>query len=1099
MKKITFILILLMAVPAVLAINPSTYENFDYEHGVAAYSAYFRNNTNTGHPIRIEHAGYFFEYDISGSNLQYHGKPGQPAVTDTLGGGASSNTLDTQLRYSGDTIYYDDAFSYTNITYELMDTQIKETFILQQIPNLKTEYDYLEYTGHVYFNRSLQICDDLKCYVPSGTEDNFNTTGKIYFKSISNYSNETQFMLKEPIIRDSAGQETRGIYFVYGSDAQMRFDLRIPVSWLATASYPVYIDPTYDVTGCTENSTHIYCNSTMTGTYIHTDKIIDIDGASWSHAFSISGDNYVWINSSTKVIIRNNANIDMYGNQINTDPANIWLVVRAPDVDISGGSTILHTHGGAAAWPSSNPSGAGAGSAYIQIDAVNLTFRDGLISTQGGSGYSSDGNNGHGPGAGTILIYSPNINISNSAMISSTAGSHGGECTHGEGGGSAYVYLYPYNSLFSGYGYSGKNKAIVRDSTITSQAGAGSGSGCSNGYARMEIWSGQEFYSYSSTINVNSYTGIYALYGHFKMYNFDTIYFEKSKISLPNLLTGYSNITFNGTDAKLGLFNTTQSLPYIGVNSINDNNLTLGWYTVNDYENFTIVPSYINKTFIEFFNDIPNFNQTPVNFTIHHNDTITYDLNCSDDEGDNITYFTNSTLFTINDSTGVFSDDPTIAEAGVYKIQLICGDALGNNTATITYTIINDAPGYSGLALLPTQNDGSLNLYLNFTAYDNESDAIYNYTQWYKNNVYNSSWDNLTILPEEYFNDGDTIKVTFSLTDLYAYSPAINLSVAMNDTLPPFINRLYPSTTSPYTTSVVTFYVNVTDIASEINSNACKFTLRKSDYNGGTGVGNSWNETTNTKSGDILSFSLSMTALGTGVLEWQKAYCSDVVPNTAINSSVGINITISTQPVTPPSQPGGGGTSFSTIGVIEGTSTDVRVAPTEMTIIGVRGNKYIKEFQVFNLGTDKTFIDIYRDDKTSSIETVGIMYFVVGGIKSDALSNYIIDAPLTLATQTQYVQFYLEIPDDMKIGDYIIKYNIVDDSNVNTPLTINLQVRDSLFDITLFDVPTLVTNSTSGELQLQFKPLSLGLSLLIAFVLVILIGGVWIVIKSKRT
>lgn len=227
-------------VPINTTITASSYLNYNYKMDSAPYKTYFRNNSNTDEPVRFEKDGYFFVYDISQGEMLWAVQNGFPSRTDTLGSGASSNSLDTAVKMNGNEAVYAGAFYNTNVTYKVFNTMLKETFILSGLPSFK-DYNYLQYSGNIKFNRSLQICSESQCFIPSGTLDDFETSGKIYFKDMSN---KTIFYLKEPVITDANGSTTLGIYKVHGSDAQMNFWLRINKTFLQNAAYPVEIDPT---------------------------------------------------------------------------------------------------------------------------------------------------------------------------------------------------------------------------------------------------------------------------------------------------------------------------------------------------------------------------------------------------------------------------------------------------------------------------------------------------------------------------------------------------------------------------------------------------------------------------------------------------------------------------------------------------------------------------------------------------------------------------------------------------------------------------------------------------------------------------------------
>jgi hypothetical protein len=230
------------------------YSFYDYSVEDAKYKAYFRNNSNTGEPVRYEKDGYYFIYDVSGSQMRYREQPGFPDRTDTLGNGMTSNSQNTKATLNGNIIQYTNAFTLTNITYNLSSKTVKEVFILGQLPSFKN-YTYLEYTGNIKFNKTLQICANNQCYTPSGTQDDFTTQGQIDFRDMNN---KTIFYLQEPIITDSNGTQVLGRYDVKGSNAQMNFNLQIPISFLQTAAYPVFIDPTILINRTTDIHLDLY-------------------------------------------------------------------------------------------------------------------------------------------------------------------------------------------------------------------------------------------------------------------------------------------------------------------------------------------------------------------------------------------------------------------------------------------------------------------------------------------------------------------------------------------------------------------------------------------------------------------------------------------------------------------------------------------------------------------------------------------------------------------------------------------------------------------------------------------------------------------------
>lgn len=142
-----------------------------------------------------------------------------------------------------------------------------------------------------------------------------------------------------------------------------------------------------------------------------------------------------------------------------------------------------------------------------------------------------------------------------------------------------------------------------------------------------------------------------------------------------------------------------------------------------------------------------------------------------------------------------------------------------------------------------------------------------------------------------YLNDKNTVINNFQIDFLNT-----------NNT-PPNASMFNVSATSVTTNDAVTFSANVTSAANNILSDACTFELYKSDLGSP-----SFNITTNSKSGDIVSKSLTMASIGAGTLEWRKAWCYDNFYNRVSNTSIGINITI-TQGASNGGNNSGGGNS----------------------------------------------------------------------------------------------------------------------------------------------------------------------------------------------
>jgi hypothetical protein len=156
------------------------------------------------------------------------------------------------------------------------------------------------------------------------------------------------------------------------------------------------------------------------------------------------------------------------------------------------------------------------------------------------------------------------------------------------------------------------------------------------------------------------------------------------------------------------------------------------------------------------------------------------------------------------------------------------------------------------------------------------------------------------------FNEGDRRYLRVYSYDQYNYTNEVPsyFTITLDETSPTIITYSV-SSTSVTTSDSVTFYGIANDSVSDIRD--CDFTLLKTDYNGGRGVGQPFNITSTTSTDDTYSVPLSMASLGTGTLQFTNVYCRDYSGNYASNTT-DINITISS----PSTSPTGGGSSTTT-------------------------------------------------------------------------------------------------------------------------------------------------------------------------------------------
>lgn len=223
-------------------IIPSNNQNYSYEMTQAPYKAFFKTSSNSARSIRYETQGYYFTFDISTSQMKWYNS------TLRAEGGmvANMNPLDTYAVINGSTISYNNAWLYTNLTYELTDNMMKELLTMSNVSKPSSTgitYDYFQYRINIYFNSTLKICfDGVTCYNATTTPNtDIETKGNIEFKD---QQNQTIYYLPAPTITDNAGQGNNGLYSVNINNGIILLKIRIPKEFLDTATYPVTIDPT---------------------------------------------------------------------------------------------------------------------------------------------------------------------------------------------------------------------------------------------------------------------------------------------------------------------------------------------------------------------------------------------------------------------------------------------------------------------------------------------------------------------------------------------------------------------------------------------------------------------------------------------------------------------------------------------------------------------------------------------------------------------------------------------------------------------------------------------------------------------------------------
>ncbi len=197
--------------------------------------------------------------------------------------------------------------------------------------------------------------------------------------------------------------------------------------------------------------------------------------------------------------------------------------------------------------------------------------------------------------------------------------------------------------------------------------------------------------------------------------------------------------------------------------------------------------------------------QTTVNWNANGT-TYNYDYGYTDDDGDSVTWYDNTTLFDINSGTGIILDTPVEAEVGTYAVRISVSDGTTNTTDDFSYTIIDVT--FPTLSITyPGNTSYTVNVsQLNFTYIETNPDKC-----WYSKN---SGATNLSIQTCT-LNFTDVISIEGSNTWIvYINDTSGNensTSVTFSkDTAYPIVTINSPSNQT-YNTDSITFNVTATD------------------------------------------------------------------------------------------------------------------------------------------------------------------------------------------------------------------------------------------------------------------------------------------------
>ncbi len=219
--------------------------------------------------------------------------------------------------------------------------------------------------------------------------------------------------------------------------------------------------------------------------------------------------------------------------------------------------------------------------------------------------------------------------------------------------------------------------------------------------------------------------------------------------------TAYS-IGLNATDPDFDVVTYIESTPSCDFDDFNQNTGVVTWTpTQNDSGNHTIVfqssdDGGISAVGVQVVweviavNDAPQFSPALSNQTATENTLFTYDINATDEENDTIYYYDNSSLFEINNLTGLINFTPSYAQVGIYSIEIIINDTVNWTTGTFTLTInaTNHAPNLTLIQNYSIYQNQTISVNLTGEDFDNDTvnfSATADITTWFSVETINGS------------------------------------------------------------------------------------------------------------------------------------------------------------------------------------------------------------------------------------------------------------------------------------------------------------------------------------------------------------------------
>lgn len=224
---------------------------------IGNYSAYFKTDSMSTNAVLAQVNGHNFTMNIATS--QINGYNSNTSMLNIVPLTSAMNPQHTIINTTNGVITYTNAWINTTLQYQPNIPSLKETLIISWMPKFSAPADYLQYQANCLYDSNLAVYHDgVRLLHPSSIQ--FNTTGEIDFNDAT--TNQTYFFLPIPLLFDSAGNGASGNYGVLANNGVLTIYTRIPVTFLSSAVFPVYLDPVFsdgfesgDLTSWTSTST----------------------------------------------------------------------------------------------------------------------------------------------------------------------------------------------------------------------------------------------------------------------------------------------------------------------------------------------------------------------------------------------------------------------------------------------------------------------------------------------------------------------------------------------------------------------------------------------------------------------------------------------------------------------------------------------------------------------------------------------------------------------------------------------------------------------------------------------------------------------------